>query len=334
MAEPEVATKAAENDMQEDTDRTGASSSLIPGDSTAQSGPSMGEHCTTDRPSPNESPRGEMANFDATDVYISKPPNYPSSPSKLLLLLTGGTGIHSKNNQLQADRFAAEGYVVVMPDQFAGDPAPSSTASMPALEDEPSLLEQVKLRAAETAKSFMIDMWLARHGQEKVMPIILKVLDSAKNEFADAVANGGGIYAVGYCFGAKYVLLLAGEHSDTVMPEKGGKDEENGIVQVGPLIKAGAVAHATLVTRQDMLAIKAPVSMVCVGKRANICARCSVFSNPEAENDPLFPEDILEVGRQHLESSKTEHEIKTYQRVPHGKASIIQRQIRRLTYLN
>jgi dienelactone hydrolase len=50
-------------------------------------------------------------------VYISKPADYPHSPSKLLLFLTGGTGIHSVNNQIQADRYAAEGFVVAMPDQ-------------------------------------------------------------------------------------------------------------------------------------------------------------------------------------------------------------------------
>lgn len=50
-------------------------------------------------------------------MYIAKPADYPHSPSKLLLLLTGGTGIHSTNNQLQADKYAGEGFLVVMPDQ-------------------------------------------------------------------------------------------------------------------------------------------------------------------------------------------------------------------------
>lgn len=50
-------------------------------------------------------------------VYITKPSDYPHSPSKLLLLLSSGTGIHSVNNQLQADKYASEGFLVVMPDQ-------------------------------------------------------------------------------------------------------------------------------------------------------------------------------------------------------------------------
>lgn len=158
--------------------------------------------------------------------------------------------------------------MVVMPDQFGGDPAPNTTA--PAAElggsgagEGVSLIEQVKLRAAETAKSFMLDMWLARHTPEKVLPILHKVLESAKDEFADAVANGGGVYAVGYCFGGKYVMILAGEGQSA---EAEGRDEEEGMVKQGPLIKAGAIAHATLVTGEDMTSIKAPVSIVCVGK--------------------------------------------------------------------
>jgi hypothetical protein len=85
-------------------------------------------------------------------------------------------------------------------------------------------------------------MWLARHTPEKVMPILHKVLDAAKDEYADAIANGGGIYAAGYCFGAKYVILLAGEHPDTPASQ-GPQDEEQGAMKKGPFIKAGALAH-------------------------------------------------------------------------------------------
>ena len=89
----------------------------------------------------------------------------------------------------------------------------------------------------------MLDMWLARQTQEKVLPILNKAIDGAKEEFADAVANGGGIYAVGYCFGAKYVLLLGSELPDTIAKGQATKDEEQGMTKVEPQIKAGAIAH-------------------------------------------------------------------------------------------
>ncbi|KAH0843865.1 dienelactone hydrolase [Fonsecaea pedrosoi] len=304
MADSELATRAPESDAMEAQVEPSAVSST---DSTAQTGPSMGEHCVTDRPTPdNRQPSGEMSKMGDVDVYISKPADYPNTPAKLLLLLTSGTGLHSVNNQVQADMFAAEGFVVIMPDQFNGDPAPSSNrTTMPTSPtspgeppQSPSLLERIKLGAAETAKSFLVDMWLARQTPEKVLPILLKVIETCKDEYADAVAHGQGIYSVGYCFGGKYVVMLAGENPTQQPPS--GKDEEEGMMAKGPLIKAGAVAHATLVTREDLKAIKAPLTMVCV------------------ENDPLFPDEVLDVGRKHLASSSIDHEIKTYPEVPHG----------------
>ena len=134
---------------------------------------------------------------------------------------------------------------MVMPDQFGGDPAPNTSQPNAVPDDNPSVIEQVKLRAAETVQSFMIDMWLARQTPEKVMPILQKVIEGAKEEFADAVANGGGIYAVGYCFGGKFVLLLGSEVPDTVAQGQAIKDEEQGVVKTGPVIKAGALAHGT-----------------------------------------------------------------------------------------
>lgn len=50
-----------------------------------------------------------------------------------------------------------------------------------------------------------------------------------------------------------------------------------------------------------MEAIKAPVTMVCV------------------EDDPLFPDEVREAGHKALEDKGTEHEVKIYPGVPHGK---------------
>ncbi|KAF1984481.1 alpha/beta-hydrolase [Aulographum hederae CBS 113979] len=296
MADGDLATKAPESDATA-SERNPGAESVIPGDSLAQQGPSMGDHCTTDRPTPaGELPTGELTKIGDVDVYITKPADYPHAPSKLLLLLTGGTGIHSTNNQLQADKYAGEGFLVVMPDQFSGDPAPNSTTLVSPTENV-SFLESVKLRVAETGKSFMIDMWLARQTPEKVMPILHKVIEGAKEEFADAIANGGGIYAAGYCFGGKYVLLLAGEQSDVGQVSK---DEEQGVTKPGPYIKAGAIAHGTMVTREDLAGVKVPVSVVAV------------------EDDSLFPPEILQAGKEFLKANSVEHEIETFTGVPHG----------------
>lgn len=254
-------------------------------------------------------PTGEIRKLGDVDVYVSKPSEYPHVPAKLLLLLTGGTGLKSTNNQIQADKFASEGFVVVMPDLFEGDAAPNSTTIQEEEGNGASLsfLDQFKVKAAETAKSFLIDMWLARHTEEKVMPILHKVIDASKDEFADAVSNGGGIYAAGYCFGGRYILLLASERAPVTAGALWGQkpaDEEAGLVKQGPFIKAGALAHATLVSTEDFQGLKSPISLVCV------------------ESDPLFPDEVRAAGEDYLSKNNLEHEVQVYPGVPHGFAVV------------
>ncbi|KAF7187149.1 Hydrolase tropI [Pseudocercospora fuligena] len=295
MADDGIATKAPESDAQEDKQNE----SEIPGDSKVDQGAaSMGKSRTH-----AELDQQEIAKYNDVETYIAKPADYPHSPSKLLLLLTGGTGIHSTNNQLQADKFAAEGFLVAMPDQFAGDPATSvSTTSTSTAEEKPSMIEQVKMGIASVAKSFTIDMWLARHTPEKVLPLVQKAIDGIKEEFADAIAHGGGIYAVGYCFGAKYVLLLGSElHADVASGQRSAESEaEDGMVKRGPQIKCGAIAHGTQITAADLEGCQVPLSVVAV------------------QEDSLFPDEIREAGVKKLKEKGVELEEKVYTDVPHG----------------
>ncbi|KAK1829075.1 protein AIM2 [Podospora conica] len=307
MTDTELATKAPESDAQE--------TRTTPSEAPAATAPRLSDHCTSSRPTPaGQSGTGEITTLGDIDVYISKPADYPHTPSKLLLLLSSGTGIRSVNNQIQADRFASQGYVVVMPDLFNGDPAPN-TGNMMA--DEPttpgSFLDTFKIKAAETAKTFLIDMWLARHTQEKVLPILYKVIDACKDEFADAVSTGGGIYAVGYCFGGRYILLLGGERKE--MPAWQGfswgsptsvpQDVEAGKGKtVGPFIKAGALAHPTMVSPEDFVGLKAPVTVVAV------------------ENDPMCPDEVRMGLEDYMSKNNVEHEVQVYPGVPHGFAVV------------
>lgn len=334
MAEPESATKAPESDLHEepiDDDKAPLSSKSEvvaalelesqpmsePQSSPSDSKPTLSEHCTTSQPLPSsitEAPSGDLTKWTIAtpssptteiEVYISKPADYPTTPSRLLLFLTNGSGINSLNNQHQADLFARAGYLTIMPDMFAGDPAPNTKPAESDLEADASWLDTVKLKVAETAKSFGLDMWLARQTPEKVLPILQGVLKQAKDEFADAVSHGGGIYAVGYCFGGRYVLILAGERADSVMQGQDVQDKaEQGQVMKGPEIKTGICAHGTLVGREELKGIKAPIQLVCV------------------EDDPLFPQDVLDEGRKWLQESGVDHEIEVYKNVPHGKFSM------------
>ncbi|KAL8679547.1 MAG: hypothetical protein Q9186_004193 [Xanthomendoza sp. 1 TL-2023] len=310
MAEEDLATKAPESDAQKTA--TGAPTGVGPGQILEQCRPEayyglLGNledsrrRCKHDR----ESPSYQMIIDASAQVYITKPSDYPHLPSKLLLFLSSATGILSKNNQLQADKYASEGFVVVMPDQFAGDALQkNSTNPATASDTNTSIIEKVKMGLADTAKSFMIDMWLARQSQEKVLPLLHKIIEGAKDEFADAVANGDGVYAVGYCFGGRYVLLLGSELPDTVAKGQAVKDVEQGVVKVAPQIKAGAIAHGTSITKADIEGLKAPVTMACT------------------ENDPLFPDDIRAEGQKYLVDNDIPHEIQVFPGVPHGFAVV------------
>ena len=183
---------------------------------------------------------------------------------------------------------------------FSNDPLPGTATYEE--EADPSIINQIKMRAADFTKSFLIDMWLARQTPEKVLPIIHKVIEAAKDEFADAVANGGGIYSVGYCFGGRVTLLLAGEKPQisTSLWGQPVKDEEAGMVKSGPHIKAGAIAHATLVSKEDFDGVKSPLAFVCV------------------ENDQLFLDEVREYGEKYLKENSVESEFKVYAGVPHG----------------
>lgn len=331
MAEedPQLATKAPESDLHakhthgtpnqpaDPPPPSTSSAAPVPETVRAQSGPSMGDHCTSDRPTPTAlgTPAGEIVDLNGVQTYIAKPTAYPAQPSKLLLLLTGGTGLHSTNNQLQADAFAARGYVVIMPDQFNGDAAPNTSAVSPAAAeaaasntaDAAGWLERFKLGAAETAKAFLIDMWLARHTPEKVLPVLQAALAGAREQFADAVANGGGVYGAGYCFGAKYTLLLLGgraaDPATAAASAPAQKDEEAPAV-AEPELKAGAIAHGTLVTAEDVARVRAPVGMVCVA------------------GDSLFPDAVREQGKAALELGGVEHDVSVWEGVPHGFAVV------------
>lgn len=206
--------------------------------------------------------------------------------------------MQSRNNKIQADKFASEGFLVVMPDMFDGDYAPNSSTVIE--ETHLTMIEQIKLGIADVVKSFSLDMWIARQTSEKVLPILYKVLEGAREEFADAVACGGGIYGVGYCLGGRFLLQLASENANPLLGVQKMVDEEAGLVKNGPHIKTGAIAHGALVTKEDFEGLKPPILLICV------------------ENDQLFSQETLNEGEKYLKEHNIEYEVKVFPGVPHG----------------
>jgi len=114
---------------------------------------------------------------DNTETYIAAPP--AGTPVKGgIYFITDVIGIYN-NSQLMADQFAANGYYVIMPDLFRGDP--------------------VKMNHSA---DFDFMKWIAGHGLEKIEPICDAAIKHLKDEPS---LKGKKLGGVGYCFGGKYV---------------------------------------------------------------------------------------------------------------------------------
>ncbi|KAJ9649029.1 hypothetical protein H2199_000942 [Coniosporium tulheliwenetii] len=145
---------------------------------------------------------GEIKNIGDTPTYFSYPKD--KSTHNAVLILTDVIGHEFINVQLIADQFAANGYLVVMPDLFHGDPLPLN-------------------RPADY--NFM--GWLNKHPTSRVEPVIEATLKHMRGELGCKAIGG-----VGYCFGGKYVArwLKKGSwtrETDSIFPaEKRHETEE------------------------------------------------------------------------------------------------------------
>ena len=122
--------------------------------------------------------------FESTKVYISRPESQQTDDA--ILILPDVMGNESINAQLIADQFAANGYFVVMPDLFHGDPAPLN---------RPAGFDIMAWRRGPPSKE-----------THAVDPIVEAVIHEMRTTYA--VKRLG---AVGYCFGAKYVARFMAE---------------------------------------------------------------------------------------------------------------------------
>ncbi|KAF2834988.1 hypothetical protein M501DRAFT_999526, partial [Patellaria atrata CBS 101060] len=118
---------------------------------------------------------GEINSLGDVRTYYSYPKD--GSTENAILILTDVIGIDFINPQLIADQLAANGYFVMMPDLFHGDPVPLNKPG-----------------------GFSLPEWLKGHGTERVDPIV----EAALNELRGPL-GAKRVGAIGYCFGGKYV---------------------------------------------------------------------------------------------------------------------------------
>nr|GME20037.1 endo-1,3;1,4-beta-D-glucanase-like [Ipomoea batatas] len=138
--------------------------------SIEMSGPKCCENPPTLDPSAGV---GSVVELGGLNSYVTG-----SSNSKLAIILASDVfGYEAPNLRKIADKVAANGYYVVVPDFFYGDPFVSGSQS--------------------------IDDWLQEHGTDKGF-------EDAKSVIAALKSKGiSSIGAAGYCWGAKPVVQLA-----------------------------------------------------------------------------------------------------------------------------
>ncbi|KAJ4411170.1 hypothetical protein N0V91_001544 [Didymella pomorum] len=122
-------------------------------------------------------PAGQTKSIDGIDIYHSYPPNSNTS-EKAIIHLTDIFGLPLLQNKLLADSIASNGYLVLVPDLFAGDP----------------------VGVEEQEAGLNLTEWRALHPQSAIEAVINITIHYARHKLN--IEKLGG---VGYCFGGKYV---------------------------------------------------------------------------------------------------------------------------------
>ncbi|KAK9470885.1 dienelactone hydrolase [Dipodascopsis tothii] len=192
---------------------------------------------------------GKMIDYHGTETYVTG----DEKSKKIILILSDIFGHVLSNTQLIADQFAECGYYVVVPDLFEGDALPFLPFDQLGTVDLPA--------------------WLGKHTAEMVTPLTEKIVGHLKADFAPE-----SIGAVGYCFGAKYVLRLMNA----------------GLAQVG------AIAHPSFCDNEEFDAVRQPLII------------------EAAETDPIFPTENRHKVEVMLAANKIPYQISVYSGVVHG----------------
>ncbi|KIW69226.1 hypothetical protein PV04_05114 [Phialophora macrospora] len=192
--------------------------------------------CQVGRAAPDSyTPLGRYTNIGGLNSYVSDD-SAPSTtkPRALLLLLPDGFGL-AKHNLILADEFAKEGYRVVIPDYFEGDPLPIQVLKRDralSIDDQPW-----PERDKQVLRDLDFEAWLRRHDHDRVSRLLEGVMTKISRDSAIVVG-------VGYCFGGKHVLRL-------------GKSAR---------LAAVASFHPSFVEAEDMRGVRAPVYIGLAGE--------------------------------------------------------------------
>ncbi|KAH8808717.1 dienelactone hydrolase [Xylogone sp. PMI_703] len=190
------------------------------------------------------------------DAYAAEPKGDNVHKDVAIINIPDVIGIW-QNSELITDQLAANGYYTIMPDPFNGDP--------------------ISLNRPE---NFDFMAWLTKgstgdnpHTTETVDPIIEATIKFLQDKGYKKIG------AVGYCFGAKYVVRYLAK---------------------GKGLSVGYCAHPSFVTEEELANISGPLSIAA------------------AEIDQIFTTELRHKSEVILKDSKLPYQINLFGSVSHG----------------
>ncbi|KAJ7725180.1 Alpha/Beta hydrolase protein [Mycena metata] len=197
-------------------------------------------------------PVGKTVTIADVQTYVSKPPSAgaASGPKKVVLFFSDVYGPFFLNNQLLQDYFASQGFFVVGIDYFLGDPV-----------------------YIHTEEGFDRDAWLDK-SHKQAREVFPRWLEEVRKEYgADSK-----YCAVGYCFGAPFVMDL------------GATDD----------IVAAAFAHPAFLNEDQFKNLRKPLFLSC------------------AESDFTFSTESRRRAENILAEAKAQYQFQVFSGVQHG----------------
>ncbi|KDQ49047.1 hypothetical protein JAAARDRAFT_43121 [Jaapia argillacea MUCL 33604] len=190
---------------------------------------------------------GHTVPLGGMDTYISGDDAHP----RVILYFCDVFGPGYINNQLIMDYFASLGFLVLSPDYFFNDPIQNH-------QDNPNHDRQAWVSKTKAQAAAATPKWI----------------EAVKNKYGEEVKYS----AVGYCFGAPYVMQLAATDD----------------------IVAAAIAHPSSLSEDDFRKVKQPLLLSC------------------AETDRAFPTPSRRAAEDILVEKSAKYHFQVFSGVSHG----------------
>jgi len=142
-------------------------------------------------------PTGTVEKIAGLDVYVAKPSD--GSKTKSVIFISDVFGWNLPNTRLLADEYAKGGLYVYVPDVLDNDPVDEKYLSTICPKPE----EQENPALNEGKPTINLATWIPRHGDDVTRPRLDALISAVR---ADPETKKLG--AVGFCFGARYAILL------------------------------------------------------------------------------------------------------------------------------